>query len=40
VADTSIEEDDAIREEGNEEVLPSQKRYVVPSSSLIVLIAK
>ena len=40
VADTSIAGDDAIREEGNEEALPSQKRYVVPSSSLVVLVAK
>ncbi len=40
LADTSVPGEDSIREEGNEEALPSQKRYVVPSSSLVVLIAK
>ena len=40
VADTSVSDDEAICEDGAEEALPSQKRYVVPSSSLVVLIAK
>ncbi len=40
VADTSIEGDDAIMPTGRFEELWSQGRYVIPASSLIVLIAK
>lgn len=40
VADTSIDADDAIMPEGRFEQLRAQGRYVVPASSLIILIAK
>ena len=40
VADTSIEDDDAIVPEGKPEQLPSQNHYVIPANSLIMLMAK
>lgn len=40
MADTSIAEIDAICEENKEEELMGQTRYVLPSSSLLILIAK
>ena len=40
VADTSIDADDAITPIGREEELRAQSRYVVPASSLVILIAK
>ncbi len=40
VADTSIEGDDAILKDGFFEPLRARARYVIPASSLIVLIAK
>ena len=40
MADTSIEDDDAIVAENQLEKLPSQNHYVIPANSLIVLIAK
>lgn len=40
LADTSIVTDDSICLPGFEEELPGQSRYVVPSSSLVILMAK
>lgn len=40
VADTSIDGPDAIAEEGKEELLRGQEHYVIPASSLIILVAK
>ncbi|MBQ2551592.1 MAG: glycogen debranching enzyme, partial [Treponema sp.] len=40
VADTSIDDDDAIVPEEQPEPLPSQGHYVIPPNSLIVLMAK
>lgn len=40
VADTSIEDNDALVPEGQPEFLRSQGRYVIPANSLIVLMAK
>ena len=39
LADTSIDGDDAILPDGEYEALRAQARYVIPASSLIVLIA-
>lgn len=40
VADTSITEDDAICDSGNEEELRGQTRYVLPANAMMILIAK
>lgn len=40
VVDTSISGSDSVKEPGNEELLTEQQRYVLPSDSFIVLIAK
>ncbi len=40
IADTSIDADDAITPIGREEQLRTQGRYIIPASSLIILIAK
>ena len=40
VADTSIDAEDSICEEGKEELLHAQSRYIVPGNSLVVLIAR
>ena len=40
LADTSIDADDALTQNGKEEDLRAQSRYVVPSQSLVILIAK
>lgn len=40
VADTSIDDENAIMLSGKEELLKSQSRYVVPGGSLVILIAK
>ncbi len=38
-ADTSVASPDDIFEAGNEEILPSQKRYIVPAESIVLLLS-
>jgi len=40
IADTSIDGEDAVRKQGDEELLKEQYRYVLPSDSLVLLISK
>ena len=40
VLDTSYPDETDIMEEGKEETLPSQKRYIIPANSMVLLMSK